>query len=331
MLIASKVGECAVVLGWRKMRARWKTLGFASAFAVCSFGANAQTFSWNWTGFYVGADAGYISSRSFSSTQAAVSAAPYFITATPSPGGSAFATFNANAVDTLSARGGEGGVHAGYNWQLKPLTVGLEIDYDAFRANAVRDATFVLASNTAAGVTSTVISQLHSESNANWLFTVRPRVGWVYGPLFGYITGGPAFTTITASTRYTDAFSVTTAGATPAPVALSNGLVSTSQSKIGWAGGLGLEVAIAPRWTLRAEYMRVEFNGVAGVGRITNSGVTPAGLVTALGGLGTFNSVSLSGDYKSDLVRVGVSHKFQWWFEEPVPPVVPGPVVVSKY
>jgi outer membrane immunogenic protein len=292
------------------MRRAWNTLGWAFLFAVCSFGANAQTFSWNWTGFYVGADAGFVSSRSFSSTQAAISPTPYLLATPPS---FTLATFNTAAVDTLSAQGAEGGVHAGYNWQLKPITVGLEIDYGAFRTSAVRDSTFALSS--------TVVSQLHSETDTKWLFTVRPRVGWVYGTLFGYITGGAAFTTINSSTLYSESLRV------------PNGFVTTSQSKVGWTMGTGLEVAIAPRWTLRAEYLRVEFSGVTGAGQITNPGAPATGPAGALvtGGSPSFNPISLSADHKSNIVRVGVSHKFQWWFEEPVPPVAPGPVVVSKY
>jgi len=278
------------------MRTRWSTLGWASAFAVCSFCANAQTFSWNWTGFYVGADAGLISSRSLSSTQATFSPTPYLL-GTP-VSGDTIATFNANAVDSISTQGTEVGVHAGYNWQLKPFAVGLEIDYGAFRTRLVRDTPFQLSP--------TVVSQLHSETNTNWLFTVRPRVGWVYSVLYGYITGGVAFTTINASTLYSDN-----------AANRASGLVATSQSKAGWTIGAGLEVAIAPRWTLRAEYLRVEFSGVTGVGRIAAVD-------------GSFNPTSLSADHKSDVVRLGVSHKFQWGWEEPVPPVAPGPVVVAK-
>ena len=297
VLIASKFSlGCAVVLGCRNMRMRWNTLGWASAFAVSSFCANAQTFSWNWTGFYVGADAGFVSSRSFSSTQAAVSPTPYLL-ATPAFSGT-LATFNAAAVDTLSATGAEGGGHAGFNWQLKPFVVGLEVDYGTFRTSAVRDATFLLSP--------TVVSQLHSEASTNWLFTVRPRVGWVYSVLYGYITAGAAVTKLNASTLYSES------GGVP------NGFVTTSQTTVGWTIGGGLEVAIAPRWTLRAEYLRLEFSGITGVGQITN----PTN--------GFFNPISLSGNHKSDVVRVGVSHKFQWWWEEPVPPVAPGPVVIAK-
>jgi outer membrane immunogenic protein len=289
------------------MRRGWNTLGWASAFAVFSFCANAQTFSWNWTGFYVGVDSGIISSRSYSFTQATFPAAPCIpaTLCTPYLQAGTAATFNANAVDTISTRGTEAGVHAGYNWQLKPLTVGLEIDYGLFRTRDVRDAAFSLTPT----IASQLVAQLHSETNTDWLFTVRPRVGWVYSVLYGYITGGAAFTNISASTRYSD--NAVSAG-------VPNGFVTTSQSKAGWTMGAGLEVAIAPRWTLRAEYLRVEFSGVTGAGRITN----PVN--------GFFNPISLSADLKSDLVRVGVSHKFQWWSEEPVPPVAPGPVVVTK-
>ena len=291
------------------MRARWKTLGFASAFAAYSFCANAQTFSWNWTGFYVGADAGFISSRSLSSTQATVPvpSSSSYLTAAP-PFTNTLPIFNITGVDTLSTRGTQLGVHAGYNWQLKPLAVGVEIDFSEFRTRGVRDTAYPLCITGCPSVSGVsfptgIVSQLHSETSTDWLFTVRPRVGWVYSVLYGYITGGAAFTTINASTLYTDS-------------ANTRGFVSTSQSKAGWVIGAGLEVAIAPRWTLRAEYLRVEFSGVTGASRIVNGAL--------------FNPINFSADHKSDMVRVGVSHKFQWWWEEPPPPVAPGPVVVTK-
>ena len=95
-----------------------------------------------------------------------------------------------------------------------------------------------------------------------------------------------------------------------------DGTISFKVLKAGWVIGAGLEVAIAPRWTLRAEYLRVEFSGVTGASRIVNGAL--------------FNPINFSADHKSDMVRVGVSHKFQWWWEEPPPPVAPGPVVVTK-
>jgi outer membrane immunogenic protein len=281
------------------MRTRWRTLAFASALAVGSFPtAKAQTFSWNWTGFYAGADAGFASSRSLSSTQASVLANPYLLATPPFTG--TLAVFNASAVDTLSARGFDAGVHAGFNWQLKPFAVGIEIDYGAFRARATRDVTFLLSP--------AVVSQLHSEASTDWLFTARPRVGWIYSIGFAYVTGGVAVTGLSAKTTYIDNAN------TPQP----NGVVSAAETKVGWTVGGGLELAIAPRWTVRAEYLHLEFPSVVGAGTITN----PLN--------GRFNPTALSADLKSDIVRVGVSHKFQWWFEPDVAPPPGVPVVVAK-
>jgi outer membrane immunogenic protein len=203
-------------------------------------------------------------------------------------------------VDTLSARGFDAGGHAGFNWQLKPFAVGIEIDYGAFRTRATRDVTFLLSP--------TVISQLHSEVSTDWLFTARPRVGWVYSVGFAYLTGGVAVTGLSASTSYID----------NANIRGPNGIVSAAETKVGWTVGAGLELAIAPRWTVRAEYLHVEFPSIVGAGRITD----PIS--------GKFNPTVLSTDLKSDVVRVGVSHKFQWWWEPEVAPPPGTTVVVTK-
>jgi outer membrane immunogenic protein len=282
------------------MRTRWSTLAWAFALVVGSFSTTkAQTFSWNWTGFYVGADGGFVSNRSLSTPQASISANSYLTGGAPFTG--TLATFNASAVDTLSARGFDAGGHAGFNWQLKPFAVGIEIDYGAFRTRATRDVTFALSPTA-------VVSQLHSEASTDWLFTARPRAGWVYSIGFAYVTGGIAVTGLSAKTTYIDNANI------PQP----NGVVSAAETKIGWTVGGGLELAIAPRWTVRAEYLHLEFPSVVGAGTITN----PAN--------GRFNPTALSADLKSDIVRVGVSHKFQWWFEPDVAPPPGVPVVVTK-
>jgi hypothetical protein len=71
--------------------------------------AHAQTFSWNWTGPYLGVDAGYVSSRSFT---------PYLVTVPPTLAylNTAQAlSFNQAAPDTISARGILGTLHGGWN------------------------------------------------------------------------------------------------------------------------------------------------------------------------------------------------------------------------
>jgi outer membrane immunogenic protein len=153
-----------------------------------------------------------------------------------------------------------------------------------------------------------VVSQLHSEVSTDWLFTVRPRVGWIYSVGFAYLTGGVAVTGLSASTSYVD----------NANIQRPNGIVSAAETKVGWTVGAGLELAIAPRWTVRAEYLHAEFPSIVGAGQITD----PIS--------GKFNPTVLSADLRSDVVRVGVSHKFQWWWEPEVAPPPGTAVVVTK-
>ncbi len=271
------------------MRTRLKTLACASALALCAVSsASAESFYWSWTGFYVGADAGFVSNRSLTTTQA--SAGSYF---TPGPVGQ-LAVFNAIAPDTVSARGFDAAVHAGFNWQLRPFVVGIEAEYGAFRTRAVRDTAFI-----ASGVQ----SQLHNEVSVDWLSTARIRLGVGYSVWLFYLTGGAAVTGLKASSSYVDS-----------AVGQPNGAVAVSQTTLGWTIGAGVEIAIAPGWTVRGEYLHLDFPSVNGTGRITN----PA--------TGAFNPTAFNADLRSDMVRLGVSYKFAWYTRE-VAPVV----VTSKY
>jgi outer membrane immunogenic protein len=285
------------------MRIRATGLAWASALAIgAATTANAQTFSWNWTGFYVGADGGGVFNRSVAST-VANPATPPILSYLPA---NQLNAFNASSSNILSARGLDAGVHAGYNLQIKPFVVGVEVDYGAFKTKAINDSTIPLIP----GVNGSPVAQLHTEVATNWLFTARARVGWVYSVALFYITGGLATTGISTNTSYIDNSN---------PAAPPNGFLAVSQTKTGFVIGGGFEIAVAPRWTLRTEYLHMEFTSVTGGGRI----VAPA--------TGAFNPFTLSADLKTDIVRVGLSHKFLWWFEEAPPPPPPQPVVVSKY
>jgi hypothetical protein len=84
-------------------------------------------------GPYLGADAGYVSSRSSKSYLASVPPALAYLNANQ------VLLFNQAAPDTVSARGILGTLHGGWNWQLKPFAVGIELDAGAFRTRATRD------------------------------------------------------------------------------------------------------------------------------------------------------------------------------------------------
>lgn len=219
--------------------------------------------------------------------------------------------FNQAAPDTVSARGILGTLHGGWNWQLKPFAVGIELDAGAFRTRATRDTCLLqpqgpLIPSVCPGLS--VFAQLHTESSTDWLLTGRVRGGWIYSVGYLYLTGGLAVTQLKASTRYVD-------NTTPGN---PNGFSSFTDLKMGWTIGCGIEFAIAPRVTVRAEYLRVEFPGSSTTGQITN----PLN--------GFFNPTTFSGDLKADIVRVGASYKFEWLPTHEVMTAPEPAVVITK-
>jgi outer membrane immunogenic protein len=73
--------------------------------------------------------------------------------------------------------------------------------------------------------------------------TVRGRLGYAVGPTLLYATGGYAW----ADLKLTNAF----------------GPFSSSDSQVlnGWTVGAGVEYMIAPKWSLKAEYLYKSFGG----------------------------------------------------------------------
>jgi outer membrane immunogenic protein len=90
-----------------------------------------------------------------------------------------------------------------------------------------------------------------SQASADWLFTLRPRVGFTYKNWLFYATGGLALTELRGNFRFTD---------TLGP-ALETG--SVSQLKAGWTVGAGMKVGFAQRWSVKAEYLYVNFDNVS--------------------------------------------------------------------
>ena len=146
-------------------------------------------------------------------------------------------------VETFAPRGAVGGLHAGYNWRKTNIVLGVEADagFAAQRAE-VR--------YRSVGIAGTAEAALRSEPG--WRGALRFRAGYVRGASLAYVTGGVAAVRArrwgdlnVSLGRYDFTFE-----AEHAPV------------QLGWTLGAGLEYALAPNWTARAEYRYSDF-GVA--------------------------------------------------------------------
>lgn len=193
-------------------------------------------FVFQWTGCYIGANAGYGWGKSeldHRPTGAWVNAPldiPFLAT---------------NGSPTLSYGGVEAGGHVGCNYQIGSFVAGVEADAEYLG---------LTNSTSFGGPTGVATTGLYTqEIRARWLSTVRGRVGGAFDRTFLYVTGGVAFGQIGINQSI-----------------FFNGTGSTAQgssdaTNAGWVLGLGAENALTNNWLLRAEYL------YADLGRVTTT------------------------------------------------------------
>ena len=242
-----------------------------------------QVPAFTWAGLYVGAYAGGAWGDSDLRTDAgSVTALSYFDTAAN------INSVNQNGSGSLGPDAVVGGIQIGGNLQTGNLVYGVEVDFGAFDLNGSRGAANV-AYPTFAAASYTVRASLDTD----WLLTARARVGWTNNAnLLIYATGGLAMTRLSISNSFSD----------NAP---SDGIggASNTELKTGWTLGGGAEWVLARHWTLKAEYLHVNF-GSATVSGSVNCG--PAAFAGC-----TFSSpFSTSVDLSAHIAKLGINYRF---------------------
>lgn len=206
----------------------------------------------NWTGYYVGVNAGYgwgDGGGDGTVFPSLIPLAPGWVIDAPPAGPFGFSIGD--------PKGGFGGIQIGRNWQFDRFVYGIEADFDfgnikgdgstpiRFDVNDPDDGIFV--------GTATLTQKL------NWFGTLRGRLGYDLNPLLIYVTGGLAVGHIKSTLDLTGA-TYSTGGGTPVFVGATSGSASTSSTHLGFALGAGGEWMIARNWSLRGEYLFVSFS-----------------------------------------------------------------------
>jgi outer membrane immunogenic protein len=179
---------------------------------------------YNWNGFYIGAHIGY-------------GWADDAVTANIASTGALFTTFS------NPAHGVFGGGQAGYNWVVAPnFLLGVEADISGSDINGD---TFVPRDPGT--------SELRSR--VDYFGTVRGRAGFIANNtwLF-YGTGGFAWLHATGTNLQATCNILACFINSPPGTALA-----FSQNRDGWTAGAGVEVAFAPHWTAKFEYLYMDF------------------------------------------------------------------------
>ncbi len=232
----------------------------------------------NWTGFYVGANVGgawsnvnVSNSTVFDATGAAA------VTSTSSGSG--------------NASGVIGGGQIGANYQFPSnWVIGIEADVDGSSLNG---------SSSGCSVTGTGCATVNTKLND--FGTVRGRLGYAMNNVLFYGSGGWAWAESSTTSNFT---CVSTTGACPGTSTTFTGGSSSGSvtATNGWAAGAGIEWAFTRNWTMRVEYLHLQFNGVSE--SFSSSGTIGA---AATPFTSTTSSSSNSG---IDIARVGINYIF---------------------
>jgi outer membrane immunogenic protein len=235
----------------------------------------------NWTGFYVGANFGGG-------------------WANDSITGSS--TFTDPAITSLSSFSGNnnysgilGGGQIGANYEFpNNWVIGIEADVDGTNLSGS-------TTNCATNAAGTTVGCSAVNTKINDFGTVRGRLGYALNNALFYGTGGWAWSQSSTTTNLTCTLAAG-AAACPGGVGPTTGgsASASTTSTNGWAAGAGVEWAFNRNWTLRVEYLHVQFNGISE--SFSSTGTVPAGAFTL-----TSNSSTNS---SNDIVRVGVNYLF---------------------
>jgi outer membrane immunogenic protein len=182
-----------------------------------------------WTGFYVGAHAGYGFSDFDTSLQ-------------PLPSAAAFVNLRPTAIEA-DGDGFFGGIQIGYNHQFGAFVLGVENDLSGSDINGTRTVRPIIQNNGTPFPGTGPHITVHQETD--WFGTFRGRLGFTpFCRLLLYATGGLAFGDVqySADTEFR-------------PTGTVHYPASFSETKVGWTAGAGAEIALNRRWSVKLEYL----------------------------------------------------------------------------
>lgn len=249
----------------------------------------------NWSGFYIGASAGYAWGQSSANTGSdcpgtGVTRLGYYCDGGVPGLLPNSAAVGASGSGSLSQSGFTGGGQAGYNVQRGNWVLGLEADFSSLRLNGSRAGPRTFYPALGAGTAFTVNSSIDS----SWLMTARARAGWTVSNALIFVTAGLAVSELTVSNSFLDNASIVIG-------TNASGSGSTREIKGGYAVGGGVEWSLTRNWSVKGEYLYVDLGDVQASARVTNPGFLAPG---------ASNLVTTSTDLTAHIARFGANYRF---------------------
>jgi len=244
-----------------------------------------------WSGPYIGLIAGGAMGRT--SATSAVDCQVYGFLCDPIPQYLDYgALIGATASGSKSEAAFTAGASAGYNWRLDRFVYGAEADVSSLHLNLTDRGS---GSSLNLGLVNPgpvpVVFTASATAQIDWLATLRARVGYLASPdVLIFATGGLALANLSVSNAYSDNWTSNGGGI--------GGSRDASNAR-GYAFGGGAEWAISRGWTLKAEYLRVDFGSLRTSGPIYPEQLPLQG-----------NPFTSSADLTANLFRAGLNHRF---------------------
>jgi outer membrane immunogenic protein len=227
---------------------------------------------YSWTGWYVGVNGGYAWDNSTGNLNA--------FSTTPAVNNFGPAVAAGGTPSFLGAKheGGFGGAQVGYNWLMSNWLLGAEADIQG--GSIGQTSTIVFPGG--GGILPSVST---GRDHLDWFGTVRGRLGVVANSVLFYGTGGFAYGGV--RTSVTNVFTPGTSGTFAG---------NSSDTRVGWVAGAGVEWGFAPNWSVKGEYLHVDLG---------SSNTTMFDPVNFPGAFATYRF-----HHELDTARIGVNYHF---------------------
>jgi outer membrane immunogenic protein len=254
----------------------------------------------SWTGWYVGATAGYgWTNQGIDNTVTSTFCNPADGGCRPLTGPVVSAALAAAIPPHLSTnpKGFIGGGEFGYNHQLGQFVLGVEADVSGAD---IKGSASAAQSVGVVGFPNTVNVAAAASEKLDFFATLRARLGFLVTPsLLAYGTGGFAFGHVSATTAFAEAVG----GPGPCGCGPAVAVATSSSATLpGWTAGGGLEWMFAPQWSLKGEYLYYDLGTMSYAQTITQTD----SLGRNFFGAGVSSNVHVKGN----IARAGVNFHF---------------------
>ncbi len=241
-----------------------------------------------WTGFYIGANAGYIWSEGDIGDRCVGGGGIV--------GQANFCTVP-NLITSPESSSWLAGGQVGYNYQYRNWVFGAEVDLQATDLNrANNQVTF----NSLIGFPAVPLTATYTgRAEIDWFGTARGRIGIAWDRFMVYGTGGVIFANVQTSHLLDFQFADPTQST--AVTGLFSNIASHDSIVPGWIAGGGVEWAFMPNWSLKVEGMYYELQQSHSGNRVFRDR-------NFLNPLGSFGETFA--DHTGFLVRGGINYRF---------------------